>query len=30
MEFGGRNRTSIFADWVWNYLVWTPHRTITE
>jgi len=27
---GGRNRTSIFADWVWNYLVWTPRRTITE
>ncbi|MGA1170508.1 MAG: NAD(P)/FAD-dependent oxidoreductase, partial [Ilumatobacteraceae bacterium] len=19
---GGRNRTSIFADWIWNYLVW--------
>jgi NADH dehydrogenase len=27
---GGRNRTSIFADWVWNYFVWTPRRTITE
>ena len=27
---GGRNRTSIFADWVWNYIVWTPRRTITE
>ena len=27
---GGRNRTSVFADWVWNYLVWTPRRTITE
>ena len=27
---GGRNRTSIFADWIWNYLVWTPRRTITE
>jgi NADH dehydrogenase len=27
---GGRNRTSIFADWVWNYLVWTPRRTIVE
>ncbi|MFM8265624.1 MAG: NAD(P)/FAD-dependent oxidoreductase, partial [Acidimicrobiia bacterium] len=25
-----RTRTSIFADWVWNYLVWTPRRTITE
>jgi len=27
---GGRNRTSIFADWIWNYIVWTPRRTITE
>jgi NADH:ubiquinone reductase (H+-translocating) len=27
---GGRNRTSIFADWVWNYLVWTPRRTIVD
>ncbi|MBJ7398467.1 MAG: NAD(P)/FAD-dependent oxidoreductase [Ilumatobacteraceae bacterium] len=27
---GGRNRTSIFADWVWNYIVWTPRRTITD
>jgi NADH dehydrogenase len=27
---GGRNRTSIFADWVWNYLVWTPRRTIAD
>lgn len=27
---GGRNRTSIFADWIWNYLVWTPRRTITD
>ena len=27
---GGRNRTSIFAYWVWNYIVWTPRRTITE
>jgi len=27
---GGRNRTSIFADWMWNYFVWTPRRTITE
>lgn len=27
---GGRNRTSIFADWVWNYIVWTPRRTIVE
>ena len=27
---GGRNRTSIFADWVWNYLVWTPRRTIID
>jgi len=27
---GGRNRTSIFADWVWNYLVWTPRRTVVE
>lgn len=25
---GGRNRTSIFADWIWNYLVWTPRQTI--
>lgn len=27
---GGRNRTSIFADWVWNYVVWSPRRTIAE
>ena len=27
---GGRNRTSIFADWIWNYLVWTPRRTIVD
>ena len=27
---GGRNRTSIFADWIWNYIVWTPRRTITD
>ena len=27
---GGRNRTSIFADWIWNYLVWTPRRTIID
>jgi len=27
---GGRNRTSIFADWVWNYLVWVPRRAITD
>ncbi len=27
---GGRNRTSIFADWVWNYIVWAPRRTITD
>jgi NADH dehydrogenase len=27
---GGRNRTSIFADWVWNYIVWTPRRTIVD
>jgi NADH dehydrogenase len=27
---GGRNRTSIVADWVWNYLVWTPRRTIID
>jgi NADH dehydrogenase len=27
---GGRNRTSILLDWIWNYLVWTPRRTITE
>lgn len=27
---GGRNRTSIFADWIWNYIVWTPRRTIVD
>lgn len=27
---GGRNRTSIFADWIWNYLVWSPRRTIAD
>lgn len=27
---GGRNRTSIFADWIWNYLVWIPRRAITD
>ncbi|MEY4400997.1 MAG: hypothetical protein RL072_862 [Actinomycetota bacterium] len=27
---GGRNRTSIFADWMWNYLVWVPRRAITD
>lgn len=27
---GGRNRTSIFADWIWNYIVWTPRRTIID
>lgn len=27
---GGRNRLSIFADWVWNYVVSTPRRTITD
>ena len=27
---GGRNRTSIFADWIWKYLVRTPRRTIID
>lgn len=27
---GGRNRTSIFADWIWNYVVWIPRRAITD
>jgi NADH dehydrogenase len=27
---GGRNRTSIVADWIWNYLVWIPRRAITD
>jgi NADH dehydrogenase len=27
---GGQNRTSVFADWVWNYVIRTPRRTITE
>jgi NADH dehydrogenase len=27
---GGRNRTSIIADWIWNYLVWIPRRAITD
>lgn len=27
---GGRNRTSIFADWVWNYVVWIPRHAITD
>ena len=27
---GGRNRTSIFADWVWNYVVRIPRHAITD
>jgi NADH dehydrogenase len=27
---GGRNRTSIFADWIWNYLIWIPRRAIVD
>ena len=29
---GGRQRVSVMADWVWNYLVWGvgPRRTLID
>jgi NADH dehydrogenase len=29
---GGRNRVSVIADWMWNYLAWGigPRRTVID